>query len=83
MAAWCFLPVSKKETKIIREKYGAHARGFGSLPVTAKINKVSWQTSICYDGRSESYLLPLKAVIRRKADIAECDTVTCTLEICI
>jgi hypothetical protein len=81
MTAWHFLPVPKKETKIIREKYGTHARGFGSLPITATINKVSWQTSIFYDGRSEIYLLPLKALIRRKADIEEGDTVTCTLEI--
>ncbi len=81
MAAWRFLPIPKKETKIIREKYGANARGFGSLPVTATINKVSWQTSIFYDSRSESYLLPLKAIIRRKAGIEEGDTVACSLEI--
>lgn len=80
-AAWRFLPVPKKETADIKTKFGGHARGFGSLPVTATINKVSWQTSIFYDGRSETYLLPLKADIRRKADIEEGDAVSCALEI--
>lgn len=66
---------------MLRNEYGHLARGFGSLPVTAAINKVSWQTSIFYDGRSETYLLPLKADVRRKADIGEGDAVTCVLEI--
>lgn len=80
-SAWHFLPVPKKESAVIRDTYGHLARGFGSLPVTATINKISWQTSIFYDGRSETYLLPLKADVRRKADIEEGDLVTCALEI--
>lgn len=75
------MPLPKKETAAIRKKFGGHSRGFGSLPVTATINKISWQTSIFYDGRSETYLLPLKADVRRKANIEEGDAVTCALEI--
>jgi hypothetical protein len=81
MAAWRFLPVPKKESAAIKKEYARFARGFGSLPVTATVNKVSWDTSIFYDSRSESYLLPLKAKVRKQADIADDDTVTCELKI--
>ncbi|MBM3272544.1 DUF1905 domain-containing protein [Candidatus Kaiserbacteria bacterium] len=81
MAAWRFLPMPKKESAVIKKDYARFARGFGSLPVTATINKVTWETSIFYDSRSESYLLPLKAAVRKKAGIADDDTVTCQLKI--
>lgn len=81
MAAWRFLPLPKKESAAIKKEYVRFARGFGSLPVTATINKVTWDTSIFYDSRSESYLLPLKAQVRKQAGIDDDDTVACALKI--
>lgn len=80
-AAWRFLYVPKKESATIRKEYGRFSRGFSSLPVTVTIQKVSWETSIFYDSRSESYLLPLKAQVRKKAGITDDDAVACELKI--
>lgn len=80
-AAWHFVSVSKKESQKIREKYGKHHRGFGSLPVIVKIGKTSWKTSIFPDKISGTYLLPLKAKIREKEEILNGDIITFTLEI--
>lgn len=80
-AAWRFLYIPKNNSAALRKEYGRFSRGFSSLPVAVTINKVSWETSIFYDSRSESYLLPLKAQVRKKADVADDDTVTCELKI--
>lgn len=80
-AAWRFLYVPKKESAVLRKDYGRFSRGFSSLPVTVTVDSISWDTSIFYDSRSESYLLPLKAAVRKKAGIDDDDTVTCKLKI--
>ncbi|MCA9361816.1 DUF1905 domain-containing protein [Candidatus Kaiserbacteria bacterium] len=63
--AWHFLPVTKQVGMEIKETYGKHARGFGSLPVEVTIGKTSWRTSIFPEKTSGSYILPVKAVVRK------------------
>lgn len=79
MAAWRFIGIPKKEGKEIRKKFGVHAKGWGSLPVSVTIGKTSWDTSIFPDKKSGSYLLPLKAKIRRVEDIGDDSMVSYTL----
>ena len=81
MAGWHFLVVSKKETEEIKKHFGAMKRGWGSLPVAITLGKTNWKTSIFPDKKSGTYLLPLKADIRRKEEIVQGDTVTFALEI--
>lgn len=81
MAAWHFANVDKKQSAGLKEKYGMKQRGFGSIPVIATIGKTSWQTSIFRDNRSETYLLPLKADVRRTEGIDAGDEIRFTLEI--
>ena len=76
MAAWRFLTVPKKESEAIRNKYGAHARGWGSLPITVSVGKTTWNTSIFPDTKSGTYLLPLKAAVRKMEGIDDEDTVS-------
>ena len=71
MAAWRFIGIPKKEGQEIKKKYGAHARGWGSLPVSVTIGNTSWQTSIFPDKKSGSYVLPLKAKIRKEEGIRD------------
>ena len=75
MAAWRFLGLPKKEAKEIKKKFGKHAKGWGSLPVKVTIGETKWETSIFPDKKSETYVLPLKAQVRRKEGINDGETV--------
>ena len=55
------------------------ARPFGSLPVRAAIGRTSWSTSLFADTRTASYLLPVKADVRRREGIGDGDAVTVEL----
>lgn len=78
---WHFVNVSKKESQEIKEKYGKHHRGFGSLPVTVTIGKTSWKTSIFPDNISGTYLLPLKAKVREQEEVIDGDAIVFTIKI--
>ncbi len=79
--AWHFITVPKKEAERIKKQFGMHARGWGSLPVKASIEKTEWQTSIFPDSKSGTYLLPLKAAVRRQEGLFEGDTAQVTLTV--
>jgi hypothetical protein len=81
MAAWRFIGIPQKEGREIKEKFGARARGWGSLPVSVTIGKTSWDTSIFPDKKSGSYLLPLKAKIRKAEGIGDNSTVSFSLRL--
>lgn len=74
-ANWHFVTLTKKVGQEIKETLGKKARGFGSLPVEVTIGQTTWKTSIFPDKRAGSYLLPLKAQVRRKEDIEAGETV--------
>lgn len=40
------------------------------MKVTAKIGNSEWKTSIWFDTKQDTYLLPLKALIRKKENIS-------------
>ncbi len=75
MAAWRFLTVPKKDSEAIKKRHGGSARGWGSLPVSVKVGKTKWETSIFPDKKSGTYLLPLKAAVRRAEGIDDGDAV--------
>lgn len=78
-AAWHFISLPKKLSADLKRRYGSLAKGFGSLPVSVTIGRTTWRTSIFPDRRSETYLLPLKALVRRKEDLRAGDRVRVTL----
>ncbi len=71
---WHFLTVPKKESSNITEQFGAFKKGWGSLPVEVAIGKTIWKTSIFPDKKSGTYLLPVKAIVRRKEGLEAGDT---------
>ena len=81
MAAWFFAYVDKKQAVEIKEKHTGPRRGFGSIKVTATIGKTKWKTSIFPDKQSGTYVLPLKAAVRRAEGIDAGDTISFTLDI--
>jgi len=81
MGAWRFLTVAKKQSKLISELFGDMKRGWGSLPVMVTVGKTKWKTSIFPDKKAGTYLLPLKAEVRKKEGIEDRTTVTFHLEV--
>ena len=51
------------------------ARGFGSVRVRAAVEGVDFETSVFPQGGGETYLLPVKAEVRRKAGVSAGDVV--------
>lgn len=83
MAGWHFLGVPKMQSAEIKEKYGARAKGWGSLPVEVTIRRTIWTTSIFPDNKSGTYLLPLKACARKKENIFARDKVFFSIKILV
>ncbi len=73
MSGWMFASLDKAQSARIKEKHGKQARGFGSIPVEVTLGKTKWKTSIFPDKKSATYLLPLKAVVRRKEGVDKGD----------
>jgi len=81
MAGWHFVNLPKKDSREIKKIFGVIAAGWGSLPVVVTVGKTSWKTSIFPDKKSGTYLLPLKAEVRKKEGIKEGDTINFSIEI--
>jgi len=79
-ATWHFITVPEELSEEIRVHSFASRAGFGSVRVEARIGDVIWRTSV-FPQKSGGYLLPMKADVRRRADIAAGDDVSLTLEL--
>lgn len=88
-APWHFVTLPQKTAREIDYFFMHSKRGWGSLPVqvtilrlgSGQVGKTTWSTSIFTDKKSDSYLLPLKADVRKKAGIKKGDTISISLEI--
>lgn len=81
IAGWHFITLPVKVAQEIRELFSEVKRGWGSLPVSLTIGKTTWKTSIFPDKKSNSYLFPLKAEVRKKESLKAEDKVDFRLEI--
>lgn len=68
-AAWHFVTLPKNISVQIKKNFGAMARGWGSIPVLAKLGQTQWESSLFFDGKREAYLFPLKASVRKKENV--------------
>lgn len=80
-AAWYFLTLPVDLADEIHDLAGEAQRPFGSIRVEARINDVTWSTSIFRDTKRESYVLPVKATVRKMAGVSEGDEVLCALSL--
>lgn len=78
--SWHFVTVPEEEAVEIRAHSLLNRGGFGSVKVEATVNDVTWRTSV-FPQKSGGYLLPIKADVRRRAEIAAGDEVTVALEL--
>jgi hypothetical protein len=78
---WHFVTLPQDTADDIRSLFHGTERGWGSFPVSARIGATRWQTSIFPDKDSSSFLLPLKAEVRKKEQVGEGDVVSVRLEL--
>ena len=81
LSGWHFINIPKKESEEIIKSFGKMQRGWGSLPVMVSVGKSTWKTSIFKDKKSNTYLLPLKASIRKEEGIFNRDIIRLKIEI--
>src|SRR5687767_8759520 len=80
-AGWHFITVPKEISEEIDFLYSMEKHGWGSLPVIVTLGKTAWKTSIFPDKKTSTYLLPLKAEVRKKEKLTVGDIVELQLEI--
>ena len=69
MAGWTFVSLPKELSVEIRGNFKGLEEGWGRMKVIARTGSSEWKTSIWFDTKQDTYLLPLKADIRRKEGI--------------
>lgn len=67
---WYFISLPAKLSKEIRAALKSEEGGWGRLKATAKIGNSEWKTAVWFDTKLNTYLLPLKAEIRKKESLA-------------
>lgn len=67
---WHFVSLPEATSSEIRTLLRAEEEGWGRLKATAKIGTTEWKTAIWFDTKRNTYLLPIKATIRAKEDLA-------------
>jgi hypothetical protein len=68
-----YAPVPREHVEGIRRAAKVVSYGWGVIPVEARIGKVSFTTSLF--PKDETYLLPLKAEVRRRCGITVGDEI--------
>jgi hypothetical protein len=74
--SWYFVSLPLDFSKEIRENLKSEELGWGRLKATAKIGRTEWRTAIWFDTKLKTYLLPLKASIRKIERITAEQTIT-------
>ena len=69
MCGWTFVSLPKELSEEIRNNFKWLEEGWGRMKVTAKLGGTEWQTAIWFDTKQETYLLPLKAKIRKQENV--------------
>ena len=72
--AWYFVSLAKDLGDTMKSEFGRN-RGWGSVPVTVRVGTSTWATSIFPDTKTHTYLLPIRADIRKKQNILEDDVI--------
>jgi hypothetical protein len=79
-AGWCFVTIPKTTAKRIRAQHLSLEEGWGRLKTTARVGDTHWKTSIWFDTKASSYLLPIKTEIRKKEKLAIGESVSVELK---
>jgi hypothetical protein len=78
-AAWHFVSLPGDLAQEIRKNLGWQEEAWGRLKATASIEDSEWDTAIWFDTKQNTYLLPIKADIRKNKEIQPGSEVKITL----
>lgn len=67
--SWHFIALPIEQSNEIRQHLKWQEEGWGRLKAVAHIGSSKWDTAIWFDTKRNTYLLPIKAEIRRKERI--------------
>jgi hypothetical protein len=74
-----FVPMPADQSDDLKAISNEVTYGWGVIPVTARLGKTEWQTSLFpKDGR---YLVPIKVVVQRAEQVGEGDIVSLVLDV--
>jgi len=76
--SWIFVSLPFDLADEIDETSGPK-RGFGSVRVEVTIGSVTWRTSLFPSKEHKTYVLPVKAAVRKANDLDEGDTASIRL----
>lgn len=84
-ASWVFLSLPPEHAETVRLagflSFSGPKRGWKLVPVSAEANGIAWDTSLFPDKGAGSYILPVKAAVRRKLGVSAGDRITLTLHL--
>jgi Domain of unknown function (DUF1905) len=73
--AWYFVTLPEKDAAEIsylsKVLNGGKRTGWGSVRVTVQVGQTVWQTSLFPDSKNKSYVLPIKAAVRKAENIVD------------
>jgi hypothetical protein len=78
-APFLFVPVPPEQSQQIKDISNLVTYGWGVIPVTARVGKTEWTTSLF--PKDGLYLVPLKMVVQKAENLKEGDTVTVHIEV--
>ena len=78
-AAWHFVTLPIEVADEIAARFADVHAAFGTVRVRARAGDVEWTTSVFRDTKAGSYLLPVKADVRRRLGTAEGDVISLVL----
>jgi hypothetical protein len=78
---WHFANLSERQSHEIKGRFGENRRGWGAVPVTIRIGRTIWRTSLFPDRKSATYLFAIKAEVRREEGISVGDTIRAIVQI--
>lgn len=78
-APWYFVTVPPPHADDLKAIVGSVTYGWGMIPVEVRIGKTKWQTAMF--PKNGSYIVPIKASIRKAEKLAEGDNVTIQLAV--
>lgn len=84
-ASWVFLSLPAEHAEAVKLagflSFSGPKRGWKLVRVLADAGEMQWETSLFPDKESGSYILPVKAAVRRKLGVSAGDRLTLTLHL--
>jgi Domain of unknown function (DUF1905) len=78
---WHFVTLPFDQADEIDERTAHVQRGFGSVKVRVTVGSSTWSTSLFPATAEESYILPVKAAVRKAEGLVEGGMVDVTIEL--